>query len=102
MEHFVYCSDRLLHVKLIVERHNAGCILSPVLQQNQSVIQILNDIPVAGDCENSTHTSERKRGGREPGIAEHGLTTKSEGRKECGGVNHTMSVRQNQIFTRFL
>src|SRR3989344_3334234 len=58
-------------MKLIVIRHDAGCILSSVLKNNQTLIEILNRVVVAGGSYNSTHTLASTYGQTRPlGFAE--------------------------------
>jgi hypothetical protein len=42
-------------MELTVVRHDAGGILTTVLQIDHAVIQVLNDIAIAGDCNDAAH-----------------------------------------------
>ena len=55
MKDIAYHSITFLEVKLAVIGHNSCCILSPVLQDDETVIEILNDVLVAGEGENAAH-----------------------------------------------
>lgn len=48
----------LLEMELAIVGDDTGGVLAPVLQQQQTVIEILNDITVAGDCNYAAHMQE--------------------------------------------
>src|SRR3989338_8060417 len=59
MEHVADHSVALLQVKLAVVGDDARGILSPVLEHDEAVIQVLDHIAVAGDSEDSAHGALR-------------------------------------------
>ena len=61
MEDLAHHSDGFLQMKLAVVGHNPRRILSPVLQHDEAVIEILDHVPEAGDSEDPAHI---RRGGK--------------------------------------
>ena len=55
MEHFAHHARGLLQMKLAVIRHDARCVLPAVLQDDESIVEILDDVSVAGDSKDPTH-----------------------------------------------
>src|SRR3989344_2650440 len=69
MKHFTHHSHRLLQVKLAVIRHDSRCILPTVLEHNESIIEILDHVSVAGDSKDPAHIRVevgKKRSSRPP------------------------------------
>ena len=56
-------------MKLAVIRHNTRRILSAMLEDDESIVEILDDVSVAGDSKDPTHGSGgeniHRRGGQE-------------------------------------
>lgn len=55
VEDFAHHARRFLEVELVVVGDDTCRVLASVLEDDESVVQILNDIAVTGDGEDSTH-----------------------------------------------
>src|SRR3989344_2396506 len=55
MKHFAHHAHRLLQMKLAVIRYDSRCILPTVLEHNESIIEILDHVSVAGDSKDPAH-----------------------------------------------
>ena len=55
MEHFAHHARGFLQMKLAVIRHNPRRILSAMLEDDESIVEILDDVSVAGDSKDPTH-----------------------------------------------
>ena len=51
----------LLQMELVIVGDNPGSVLAAVLQHDQTVIEVLDDVAVAGDGDDSTHRISEKR-----------------------------------------
>ena len=83
-------------MKLIVIRDDPRGVLAPVLEHDESVVEIFYCRSIAGDGEDSAHNLLRAgvpaRGNRE--IAEHDFSRLGESRNRGGGDLHGDSVRR--------
>ena len=92
MEDFTDHARRLLEVELAVVRHDACCILSAVLQDDETVIEFLNDVSVAGNSKDATHDLAMGNGETRPALRKG----KAVGN---GGTHHAGIVQTRRRLT---
>ena len=58
MKHIAHHAVALLEVKLIVVGDDTCSVLAAVLQNDQTVVEVLNDVMVARYCDYSAHRKQ--------------------------------------------
>mgnify|MGYP001580829686 CR=1 len=58
MEHFTHSAIGLLQMKLIVVCHDSGSVLPSMLEDDESVVEILDGVAEARNCDYTAHNVE--------------------------------------------